>query len=159
MDLVCIFYRGTMNSMWSEIKGWAGSKTHMDTENWEQWALGRSVEGKLFFERQICKPLEQLVSSFHSEKKKHNNKQRTSACSETCAFYKWLCFTTDVFVLYWIFAWSNPAGQSHLMYSMCPLLLAAAYSVSQSSVDISIESLEGGRGAAQGYNDDLHREW
>lgn len=47
------------------------------------------------------------------------------------------------------------------MYSMCPLRLAAAYSVSQSSVDISIELLEGGRGAMRGgqdCNDDLHYE-
>lgn len=48
------------------------------------------------------------------------------------------------------------------MNSMCPLLLAAAYSVSQSSVGISSELQEGGGGAMwarQGYNDDLHHEW
>lgn len=46
------------------------------------------------------------------------------------------------------------------MYSMCPLLFAAAYSVTQSSVGISSELLEGGKGAMrgrQGYND-LHHE-
>lgn len=47
------------------------------------------------------------------------------------------------------------------MYSICPLLLVAAYSVSQSSVGISSELLEGCRGAMlgqQGCNDDLHHE-
>lgn len=65
----------------------------------------REVCGReIVFERQICKPLEQLVSSFHSEKKNTTISSVRLPASETCAFYKWLCFTTDVFVLYWIFA-------------------------------------------------------
>lgn len=85
MDLVCIFSHGTMNSMWSEIKGWAGSKAHMGYRKLRTMGVREVCGRDIVFERQICKPLEQLVSSFHWEKKQ-NNKQHTSACFQDVCF-------------------------------------------------------------------------
>lgn len=52
-------------------------------------------EREIVSERQICKPPEQLVSSFHSDKKTTTTKQIPLPASETCVFYQWLCFTTN----------------------------------------------------------------
>lgn len=65
--LLCSFHRGTMHSMQKvRSRGELAVMPAWDTEDWEQWAWGRS-ESEIVFQRQICKPLEQLVSSFHSD--------------------------------------------------------------------------------------------
>lgn len=142
----------------SEIKGWACCNAHLGNRRLRTMDVReREVcESEIVFQRQICKPLEQLVSSFHSD-------ETIPTESYICRLSTQRMFVFHLWLIFGVFSWwKQSIKRSHFMYSICPLLLVAAYSVSQSSVGISSELLEGCRGAMlgqQGCNDDLHHEW
>lgn len=151
----------------SEIMGWACCIARMGDRRLRTMGVREVCESEIVFQRQICKPLEQLVSSFHSDETIPTAEYVINLPAfQMCAFYRWICFTHNYYFViscvFYLWKQTIPASRFHFMCSTCPLRLAAASGVSQGSAAISSELLEGGRWAMSGrlgYNDDLHHEW